>query len=97
MTKKLYVGGLSYNTTEDSLREIFDEIGTISSLKIITDHATGRSKGFGFVEMSSADEGKTAITKFNGLDVDGRNITVTEAREREDNRGNGGGGGYRPR
>lgn len=80
MAKKLYVGGLSYNTTEDALRELFSQAGTVTSATIITDRMSGRSKGFGFVEMSSDEEAQKAIEMFNGKEMDGRNITVNEAR-----------------
>ena len=93
MAKKLYVGGLSYDTTEGSLKETFAEAGTVESANVITDRATGRSKGFGFVEMSSDEEAKKAIEMFNGKELDGRTITVTEAKPMED-RPRGGGGGF---
>ena len=80
MEKKLYVGGLSYQTTEDSLKDLFSQAGTVTSAAIIMDKISGRSKGFGFVEMGSEDEAKKAIEMFNGKDFDGRNITVNEAR-----------------
>jgi RNA recognition motif-containing protein len=100
MAKKLYVGGLSYNTTDDSLKNLFSQAGNVESAVIIMDKMTGRSKGFGFVEMASDDEAQSAIEMFNGKDFDGRNITVNEARPMEDrprggggfNRGGGGGG-----
>ena len=93
MAKKLYVGNLTYDTTEDNLVELFSEFGEVLSAQIIIDRDTNRSKGFGFVEMSDgADEAANAL---NGQDFHGRNLTVNEARPREprDNRG-GGGGGY---
>ena len=93
MAKKLYVGGLSYDTTEGSLKETFAEAGTVESANVITDRATGRSKGFGFVEMSSDEEAKKAIEMFNGKELDGRTITVNEAKPMED-RPRGGGGGF---
>ena len=80
MNTKLYVGGLPYKTTEDELKDFFAQAGTVSSVTIITDKLSGRSKGFGFVEMSSEEEAKKAIEMFNGKDFDGRNITVDEAR-----------------
>jgi len=80
MTKKLYVGGLSYNTTEESLRDLFSQAGSVESATIIIDRMSGRSKGFGFVEMSSEEEAGKAIEMFNGKDFDGRKITVNEAR-----------------
>ncbi|MGE0171164.1 MAG: RNA recognition motif domain-containing protein [Oligoflexales bacterium] len=94
MTTKLYIGGLSYSTTENTLQDLFAQAGTVASVKIITDHDSGRSKGFGFVEMSTSEEATDAISKFNGHNLDGRNITVNEARERKP--GGGGGGGGRP-
>ncbi len=95
MAKKLYVGNLTYDTTEDNLVEVFSEFGEVLSAQIIIDRETNRSKGFGFVEMASgADEAAAAL---NGQDFRGRNLTVNEARPREprDNRGGGGGGGGR--
>src|ERR671937_279405 len=98
MGKKLYVGNLPFSTTDESLQEIFAQAGTVQSAKIITDRDTGRSKGFGFVEMSTDQEAADAIQKFNGADYGGRNMTVAEARPmapREDRGGGhrGGGGG----
>lgn len=87
MAKKLYVGGLSYDTTEATLKEFFSGAGTVESATVIADRMSGRSKGFGFVEMSSDEEAKKAIESFNGKELDGRTITVSEARPREDNRG----------
>jgi cold-inducible RNA-binding protein len=95
MTTKLYIGGLSYSTTENTLQDLFAQAGTVASVKIITDHDSGRSKGFGFVEMATAEEATDAISKFNGHSLDGRNITVNEARERKPGGGGGGGGGPR--
>ena len=80
MEKKLYVGGLSYNTTEDGLKDLFSQAGKVESATIIMDKISGRSKGFGFVEMSSEEEAKKAIDMFNGKEFDGRNIKVDEAR-----------------
>jgi len=80
MGKKLYVGSLSYSTTEDSLKEAFSKAGTVESASVITDKFSGRSKGFGFVEMSSDEEAKKAIEMFNGKDLEGRTIIVDEAR-----------------
>jgi len=80
MEKKLYVGSLSYETTEDSLRDLFSKAGTVDSATIIIDKFSGRSKGFGFVEMSSEEEAKKAIEMFNGKELDGRNIVVDEAK-----------------
>jgi RNA recognition motif-containing protein len=94
VAKKLYVGNLTYDTTEDNLVELFSEFGEVLSAQIIIDRDTNRSKGFGFVEM--ADGGDEAANALNGQDFRGRNLTVNEARPREprDNRGGGGGGGY---
>jgi RNA recognition motif-containing protein len=78
----IYVGNLNYTWTEDELREIFEEFGEVSSAKIITDKYSGRSKGFGFVEMPNDSEGKEAIEYLNDKDINGRNIKVNEARER---------------
>ena len=80
MNKKLFVGNISYNSTEQSLQELFSQAGTVESAVIITDRVSGRSKGFGFVEMSSEEEAKKAIELLNEKDIDGRNITVSEAR-----------------
>jgi RNA recognition motif-containing protein len=94
MGKKLYVGNLPFSATEQDLSETFAECGTVDSVKIITDRDTGRSKGFGFVEMSTDDEAQKAISKFNGADFDGRAMTVNEAKPMapRENRGGGGGG-----
>ena len=89
---KLYVGNISFDTTEEDLEDLFSEVGTVQSAKIITDRDTGRSRGFGFVELSSQEEGQNAIAEFDGKDVDGRNLKVNEAKPRE-NRGGGGRGG----
>jgi len=83
MAKKLFVGGLSYETTEDTLKETFSKAGTVESAIIIIDKISGRSKGFGFVEMSSEEEAQKAIEMFNGKELDGKNITVNEARPME--------------
>jgi RNA recognition motif-containing protein len=101
--KKLYVGGLSYSTTENTLREAFSKAGTVESANVVMDKMSGRSKGFGFVEMSSDEDAQKAIEMLNGKDLDGRNIKVSEARPQESrpprpgggfNRGGGGGGGF---
>lgn len=84
MAKKLYVGGLSYDTTEASLQTAFAQAGTVASATIITDRMSGRSKGFGFVEMSTDDEAQKAIEMLNGKELDGRTITVNEARPQTD-------------
>ena len=83
MAKKLFVGGLSFDTTEDILKETFSKAGTVESAIIIIDKISGRSKGFGFVEMSSDEEAQKAIEMFNGKELNGRNITVNEARPME--------------
>jgi RNA recognition motif-containing protein len=100
MATKLFVGSLSWNVNEDQLKDFFAAAGTVVSATVITDRDTNRSKGFGFVEMSSDDEAKAAIEQLNGKELDGRAITVNEARPREDrprgdfnhNRNSGGGG-----
>lgn len=94
MGKKLYVGNLPFNTTEQDLSETFAECGTVDSVKIITDRDTGRSKGFGFVEMSTDDEAQKAISKFNGADYNGRAMTVNEAKPMAPREGGGGRGGF---
>ena len=91
MTKKLYVGNLAFATTSDDLRDAFSEYGTVSSATVITDRETGRSRGFGFVEME--DGAEQAVEAMNGKDLGGRTLNVNEARPREDRRGGGGGGG----
>ncbi len=80
MNKKLYVGGLSYDTSEDALKEAFAKAGAVDSAVIITDKMSGRSKGFGFVEMSSEEDAQKAIEMWNGKELDGRTLTVNEAR-----------------
>ena len=92
MGKKLYVGNLPYSATEQILIDTFAECGTVESAKVITDRETGRSKGFAFVEMSTDEEAKNAITKFNGADWNGRPMTVNEARPMAPREGGGGGG-----
>jgi cold-inducible RNA-binding protein len=91
MSTKLYVGNLSFNTSTQDLEALFGEIGTVESTNIIEDRETGRSRGFGFVEMSTAEAAQNAIATLNGKDVDGRALTVNEAKPRED-RASGGGG-----
>ncbi len=83
MAKKLYVGGLSYDTTEDTLKDLFSQSGSVVSAVVITDRMSGRSKGFGFVEMTTDEEAQAAIDALNGKEVDGRTITVNEARPQE--------------
>ena len=95
MGRKIYVGNLSYNTTETELESLFGAHGSVQSAQIISDKMTGRSKGFGFVEMASDAEAQAAIAALNGQEVDGRTLTVNEAKPKEDRpRGGGGGGGY---
>ena len=91
MGSKLYVGNLSYNTTNADLEQMCAEHGTVKSAEVIQDRDTGRSKGFGFVQMSTDDEAQGAITALNGRDVDGRALTVNEAKPREDRPRSGGG------
>lgn len=99
MAAKLFVGGLSWDTTDESLRQFFVSAGNVVSAKVITDKFSGRSKGFGFVEMASDEEAKKAVETLNGQNLDGRTIAVNEARPmepRDNNRfGSGGGGGHR--
>jgi RNA recognition motif-containing protein len=94
MGKKLYVGNLSYDVDSSSLEQLFKAHGTVESAEIIADRDTGRSKGFGFVEMSSDAEAQAAIAALNGQDHGGRSLTVNEAKPRENRGGGGGGGGY---
>ncbi len=102
MATKLFVGSLSWNVKDDDLSQFFASAGTVVSASVITDRDSGRSKGFGFVEMSSDEEAKKAISELNGKELDGREITVNEARPREErprnsydnNRGGGGGNRY---
>ncbi len=92
MAKKLYVGNLSYDTTDSDLQKLFEVHGTVESAQVIKDRETGRSKGFGFVEMGSAQEAQAAINALNGKDMGGRALTVNEAKPREDRGGRSGGG-----
>ena len=89
---KLYVGNLSFGTTSYDLEELFGQLGTVQSANIVEDRDTGRSRGFGFVEMSSKEEGENAISELNGKELDGRSLTVNEAKPRENRTGGGGGG-----
>jgi len=93
MGTKLYVGNLSFGTTEGDLRKTFESCGSVTSCSIIIDKFTGKSRGFGFVEMSSADEANKAISQLHGKEIEGRALTVNEAKPRED-RPRGGGGGF---
>ena len=95
MSNKLYVGNLSFRVTSEDLQEHFATAGAVESANVVYDRETGRSRGFGFVEMADDDAANAAIAQFNGQEYDGRNIVVNEARPREDNRGGGGGGGRR--
>jgi len=98
MNKKLYVGGLPYSITDEQLNELFAAHGTVESAKVITDRYTDRSRGFGFVEMSTPEECQAAIDSLNGTELEGRSLTVNMSRPREDRpRGGGGGGGSRNR
>nr|AGS51536.1 RNA-binding region RNP-1 [uncultured bacterium contig00004] len=94
MAKKLYVGSLSYGTTEDGLRNLFSGFGTVVSAKIIINHDTGKSKGFGFVEMSSEEEAKAAIDGVNGREFEGRKLVVNEAMDKPRRERSGGGGNW---
>ncbi|MGI8655635.1 MAG: RNA recognition motif domain-containing protein [Pyrinomonadaceae bacterium] len=93
MSMKLYVGNLAFQTSSDDLQQLFAQAGTVESASVVEDRETGRSRGFGFVEMSSKEEGEKAIEQFNGKDFGGRNPTVNEAKPRENRSGGGGGGG----
>ena len=98
MSIKLYVGNLSFQTSSEDLRDLFSQAGTVESASVVEDRDTGRSRGFGFVEMSSKEEAEAAIAQFNGKEFGGRSLTVNEARPREDRgggRGGFGGGGNR--
>ena len=94
MGKKLYVGNLTYGVTDSTLEQMFAAYGTVQSAQVIMDRDTGRSKGFGFVEMKSDQEAQAAITGLNGKDVEGRALTVNEARPRTEGGRGGNGGGY---
>jgi RNA recognition motif-containing protein len=94
-TTKLYVGNLSFQTSSEELQQLFTQAGTVESAAVVEDRETGRSRGFGFVEMASKEEAEKAIEQFNGKDLNGRNLTVNEARPREDRSNRGGGGGGR--
>jgi cold-inducible RNA-binding protein len=95
MAMKLYVGNLSFQTSSEDLQQLFSQAGTVESASVVEDRDTGRSRGFGFVEMATKEEGEKAIEQFNGTDLAGRNLTVNEARPREDRGGRGGYGGNR--
>jgi cold-inducible RNA-binding protein len=93
MSKKLFVGGLSWGTDDDGLRSAFEQFGEVTEAKVITDRDTGRSRGFGFVTFSEGDDGNNAIDEMNGSQLDGRTLTVNEAQDRRRGGGGGGGGG----
>ncbi len=95
MAMRLYVGNLSYNTTNESLEQLFTEYGQVKSAQVVMDRDTGRSKGFGFVEMADNGQAQAAINGLNSKEIDGRSLTVNEARPREERSGGGGGGGGR--
>jgi RNA recognition motif-containing protein len=94
MGSKIYVGGLPYAATEQQLSDLFAQHGTVASARVITDKFTGQSRGFGFVEMSSDEEAQKAISALNGTQMDGRTLTVNEARPQEPRSGGGGRGGF---
>ena len=93
MTMKLYVGNLSFQTSGDDLQQLFAQAGTVESVSVVEDRDTGRSRGFGFVEMSTSEEGQAAIQKFDGQEIGGRALRVNEAKPRENRNGGGGNGG----
>jgi cold-inducible RNA-binding protein len=93
MSAKIYVGNLSFNSTEQDLEDMFGEFGTVQSVKVIEDRETGRSRGFAFVEMSSNEEAQSAIAGLNGREIDGRPLTINEAKPQEERGGGGGRGG----
>ena len=97
MATKLYVGNLSFDTSESDLRQLFESCGSVQSCSLITDKFTGKSRGFAFVEMSSPAEAAKAISELHSKDCDGRPLTVNEAKPREDRPARSGGGGYRDR
>ena len=94
MTMRLYVGNLSFQTTSQDLQDYFSQAGTVESANVVEDRETGRSRGFGFVEMATKEDGENAINMFNGKDLNGRNLTVNEAKPRENRGGGGGRGGF---
>lgn len=95
MSNKLFVGNLSFNTTENDLQDAFAAHGTVLEANLMTDRVTGRARGFGFVTMSTQEEAQNAIQALNGASIDGRALTVNEAKPREERSGGGGGGGRR--
>ena len=94
MSMKLYVGNLSFNTSNGELEQLFAEIGSVESATVVEDRETGRSRGFGFVEMASREDGERAIAELNGTEFGGRELKVNEAKPRENRGGGGFGGGY---
>lgn len=97
MSKKLFVGGLSWGTSEESLRRAFDSFGEVTEAKVVMDRDTGRSRGFGFVTFANAEDAQTAASELNGTDLDGRTIRVDLAQDKGGRGGGGGGGGRGPR
>jgi cold-inducible RNA-binding protein len=95
--KNIFVGNLDFNTTEDELRQLFEAHGQVDRVSILTDRDTGRSRGFGFVEMASSEDGEKAIAALNGAQIGGRTLNVNEARPKPERSGSGGGGGGRGR
>ena len=93
MAEKLFVGGLSFNTSSEGLRQFFSTAGTVVSANVVTDQLTGRSRGFGFVEMSSSEEAQQAVTQLNGRELDGRSLKVEVAKPKGESRGGGDRGG----
>lgn len=93
MTMKLYVGNLAFQTSSEDLERLFSQAGTVESASVVEDRDTGRSRGFGFVEMATKEEGKAAIELFNGREINGRNLNVNEAKPREERKGGGRSGG----
>ena len=93
MSKRLFVGGLSWDTDDNGLRDAFERFGTVEDSKVITDRETGRSRGFGFVTFTNPDDATQAMDEMNGAQLDGRSLTVNEAQERQQRGGGGGGGG----
>ena len=97
MAHKLYIGGLAFSTSNDRLREVFAQAGAVESAAVVTDRDTGQSRGFGFVEMASAEDAAEAVKRFNGQQVDGRTLKVEVANSPSGGGNRGGGGGYRSR
>jgi cold-inducible RNA-binding protein len=95
MATKLFVGGLSFSTATERLRELFAQVGAVESAAVVTDRDTGRSRGFGFVEMATAEEAEAAVKKFNGQEVDGRTLKVELSKPSSSGGRGGGGGGFR--